>query len=63
MIKSLRKKNQSKTCDNCALMTFHLCGDGLLHRYCTALSLHISDYEHQAVCSNHKTISYSGGVR
>lgn len=42
------------TCDNCAQMDMHVCGDGLLHRFCTAMILHIADWNINGVCSYHK---------
>ena len=60
---SASTKIKVRSCDNCALMDLHLCGDGLLHRYCTAMNLHIADWNTEAVCAYHKPTIVRGGVR
>ena len=60
---SAATKIKVRSCDNCALMDLHLCGDGLLHRYCTAMNLHIAVWNTNAVCALHKLISKKGGAQ
>lgn len=52
--------NKTRSCDNCALMHLRICKDGLLHRYCTALSRYIADWNIEAVCGYHKLIAVKG---
>ena len=56
-------REQQRTCDNCALMTLLLCGDGLLHRHCDEMNLFIADWNVAAVCNLHRWIANRKGGR